>query len=199
MSTEKILNVQKRDGLGKGPNRRLRAEKMVPGVFYSTKGENVAVQMPALPLEKMYAEMGRTTVFSLEIEDGGKKSVHPVMIWDAQKHPYKNAFTHVDFYGVDLDTPVKVNVGIEFVGTSKGVKLGGKMETYRDRIQLIAKPAQMPKKITIDVTDMGLNDSVRAADLPLPEGVQASYDQNFAIVSIISKVKDAEAEDGEQE
>ncbi len=197
MSTEKILNVQKRDGLGKGPNRRLRAEKMVPGVFYSAKGENIAVQIPALPLEKMFSEMGRTTVFSLEIADGDKKEVHPVMIWQTQMHPYKNAFTHVDFYGVDLEKPVKVNVGIEFVGTSQGVKLGGKMETYRDRIRLSAKPQDMPKKITIDVTEMGLNSSVRAADLPLPEGVEALYDQNFAIVSIISKVKDAEGEENQ--
>ncbi len=190
MSIEKVLNAQKRDGLGKGYNRRLRVQNMVPGVFYSAKGENVAVQMPALPLEKMYAEMGRTTVFTLEIDDNGTKATHPVMIWEAKRHPYKNEFVHIDFYGVDLEKPVKVLVNIEFVGTSKGVKLGGKLETYRERVYLIGKPQELPKKVVIDVTEMGLNSSLRVADLELPAGVTASYDQNFAIVSVISKVKD---------
>ncbi len=197
MSTEKVLTVEKRDAFGKGPNRRLRTQKMVPGVFYTAKGENVAVQIPALPLEKMYAEMGRTTVFTLEVDDNGTKTSHPVMVWDVQYHPYKNAFTHIDFYGVDLDKPVKVSVSIEFTGISKGVKLGGKLETYRERVMLVAKPADMPKKIVLDITDMGLNSSVRVADLALPEGVSASYDQNFAIVSVISKLKEDAAEDAE--
>ncbi len=197
MSTEKTLSVQKRDGLGKGPNRRLRATNMVPGVFYSPQGQNIAVQVAALPLEKMFAAMGRTTVFDLEIEDGGKKSKHPVMIWDVQFHPYKNQFTHIDFYGVDLDKEVKINVAIEFTGTAKGVKLGGRLETYRERVQLLGKPNDIPKKITLDVTDMTLNATIRVADLELPSGVQALYEQNFAIVSVVSKVADTEGADGE--
>ncbi len=197
MSTEKVLSVQKRDALGKGPNRRLRTQKIVPGVFYTADGKNVPVQMQALPLEKMYAEMGRTTVFTLEVDDNGTKTTHPVMVWDVQYHPYKNAFTHIDFYGVDLEKPVHVHVDIEFVGVSKGVKLGGKLETYRERLLLVAKPAEMPKKITIDVTDMGLNSTVRVADVQLPDGVSVSYNQNFAVVSVISKVKDEAEGDAE--
>ncbi len=195
MSIEKVLNVQKREGLKKGYNRRLRTKNMIPGVFYTAKGDNVAVEMPALPLDKMYSEMGKTTVFTLEIDDNGTKTTHPVMIWEAKRHPYKNEFVHIDFYGVDLEKAVKVQVGIEFTGTSKGVKMGGKLETYRERVFLVGKPQDLPKKIVIDVTDMGLNSSIRVADLELPEGVKASYDQNFAIVSVISKVK----EEGENE
>ena len=103
MTIEKTLSVQKREGSGKGPAGRARTQDMIPGVFYTAKGDNIAVQAPALPLEKMYAEMGRTAVFNLEIDDNGTKTVHPVMFWEVQKHPYKKAFTHVDFYGVDLD------------------------------------------------------------------------------------------------
>ncbi len=196
MSTENILSVQKRDGLGKGPNRRLRATNMVPGVFYSPNGQNIAVQVAALPLEKMYAAKGRTTVFELEIEEDGKKAIHPVMIWDVQHHPYKKQFTHIDFYGVDLDKEVKVYVSIEFIGTPKGVKLGGKLETYRERILIAGKPASIPKKITLDVTDMDLNANIRVADLALPEGVHALYDQNFAVVSIVSKSSGASDDEG---
>ena len=194
MNIEKTLSVQKREGCGKGPSGRLRAEKLIPGVFYTASGENISVQAPALPLEKIYGEMGHTTVFNLEIEDNGQKTMHPVLIWQVQFHPYKRAFTHIDFYGVDLDKEVTVDVPVEFVGTSRGVKLGGRLETYREMVRLCSKPLTMPQKITVDVTDMGINDTVTVSDLKLPENVRAVFDQNYALVSVISKSKDEEAE-----
>ena len=194
MNIEKTLSVQKREGCGKGPSGRLRAEKLIPGVFYTASGENISVQAPVLPLEKIYGEMGHTTVFNLEIEDNGKKTLHPVLIWQVQFHPYKRAFTHIDFYGVDLDKEVTVDVPVEFVGISRGVKLGGRLETYREMVRLCSKPLTMPQKITVDVTDMGINDTVTVSDLKLPENVRAVFDQNYALVSVISKSKDEEAE-----
>lgn len=194
MNIEKTLSVQKREGCGKGPSGRLRTEKLIPGVFYTATGENISVQAPVLPLEKIYGEMGHTSVFNLEIEDNGQKTLHPVLIWQVQFHPYKRAFIHIDFYGVDLDKEVTVDVPVEFVGTSRGVKLGGRLETYREVVRLCSKPLDMPKKITIDVTDMDINDTVTVSAIKLPENVHAIFDQNFAMVSIISKSKDEEAE-----
>ena len=81
MNIEKTLSVQKREGYGKGPSGRLRAQKLIPGVFYTPKGENISVQAPALPLQKIYEEMGHTTVFNLEIEENGQKTAYPVLIW----------------------------------------------------------------------------------------------------------------------
>ena len=130
-------------------------------------------------------------MFNLEIDDNGQKSVHPVIIWDVQYHPYKKEFSHIDYYGVDLDKPVTVDVPVEFVGVSRGVKLGGQLETYREIVRLCSKPLDMPKKIVVDVTPMDINTTICVGDLPLPENVKAVYDQNFAIVSVLSKAKEA--------
>ena len=194
MNIEKTLCVQKREGCGKGASGRLRMQKLVPGVFYTSKGDNIPVQSPTLPLDKIYEEMGRTTVFNLEIDDKGTKSVHPVLIWQVQYHPYKKAFTHIDFYVVDLDKPVTVEVPVEFVGVSRGVKQGGVLETYRESVRLTSKPLDMPKKITVDVSDLGINDTIAVADLQLPENVKAAYDQNYAIASVLTKSDDAAAD-----
>lgn len=194
MNIEKTLSVQKREGCGKGASGRLRAQNLIPGVFYTASGENIAVQTPSLPLEKLYEEVGRTSVFNLEIDADGQKSVHPVIIWDVQYHPYKKEFSHIDFYGVDMDKPVTVDVPVEFVGVSRGVKLGGQLETYREIVRLSSKPLDMPKKITVDVSDMDINNTVCVADLKLPENVKAVYDQNFAIVSVLTKAKEDAAE-----
>ncbi len=189
MSEMKTLSVQKREALGKGPNRRLRTEALVPGVYYAPDGKNILVQMAMNPLNKVYSQVGRTNVFNLEIEDNGQKETYPVFVWDAQYHPVKSSFTHVDFYGVDLDKEIEINVRINFVGTSKGVKAGGKMEIYREEVRLSAKPQAMPRILDVDITDFDLGTNLRAADLILPEGVSVVYKSNFSVLSVISKDK----------
>ena len=185
MADLKVLNAQKRDTSGMGFNRRLRQEGVIPGFFYTGQGGNISVQMPAAPLNKLFGEVGRTTVFNLEIAEGGKTSLHPVLIWDVQRHPVKNRITHVDFYGVDLDKPVKITVPIEFTGVARGTKVGGVLETYREQVQLVAKPLDMPAKIVLDITSLDLGKTIQVADLELPEGVKAAYDVNYAIVSVL--------------
>lgn len=199
MVIDKTLNVRKKNEHGKGPSGRLRAKNLVPGVFYTASGENVQVFVETLPLEKLYESVGHTTVFNLEIEGGGKKESHPALIWQVQRHPYKKRFLHIDYYGVDLNKEIKVEVPIEIVGTAKGVKLGGVLEAYRENVRLSSKPMDMPHKIVVDVTDMNIGDSVNVEDLKLPENVKAVYDQNFAIVSVITPSKEEVIEDGAPE
>ena len=182
MSDLKVLTVQKRAGLGKGANRRSRQEELVPGVFYTANGENVAVQVSARALAKVFSQVGRTTVFNLDIEGEG---THPVLIWATQRDPIKSTFMHIDFYGVDLDKPVKITVPVEFTGVARGTKVGGKLETYREQIQLMAKPLDMPAKVTIDISGMDVGTTIQIANVQLPEGVKAAYDSNYALVSVL--------------
>lgn len=192
----KTLSVQKREGRGKGASGRLRAQSLVPGVYYAANGDNILVQTPSLPLEKMYEAAGLTTVFNLEIESADGKTTHPVLIWQVQRHPYKKQFLHIDYYGVDLNKEVKVDVPVEFVGTPKGVKLGGVLETYRENVHLGAKPLDMPQKITVDVSGMNIGDMLNISDLQLPPNVRAVYDHNYAVVGVLAKSQ--EAEEGEE-
>lgn len=196
MSEMKTLSVQKRDNLGKGPSRRLREEAIVPAVYYAPDGKNILVQVALNPLNKIYEQVGRTNVFNLEIDDNGTKTMHPVFVWDAQYHPVKNTFTHIDFYGVELDKEVKVKVRLRFVGTSKGVKAGGRMEVYREEVTLVAKPQDMPRVVDIDVTNFDIGTNLRASGLQLPEGVRVEYKSDFSILAVMTKDK---AKEGEEE
>jgi large subunit ribosomal protein L25 len=185
MAELKTLSVKKRTGFGKGANRRLRAEALVPGVYYTADGQNIPVQMPELPLVKMYEQVGRTNVFQLELEDeNGAKTMHPVFVWDAQYSPVKSTFTHVDFLGVDLDKEIQVKVQVEYAGTPKGVKVGGSMETYRDEVVLAAKPADMPRKLVLDISGMEIGQTIRVSNMPLPEGVRPVFKSDYTMVSV---------------
>ena len=193
MAELKTLSVKKRTGFGKGANRRLRAEALVPGVYYTADGQNIPVQMAELPLVKMYEQVGRTNVFQLELEDeNGAKTLHPVFVWDAQYSPVKSTFTHVDFLGVDLDKEIQIKVQVEYAGTPKGCKVGGSMETYRDEVVLAAKPADMPRKLVLDISGMEIGQTIRVSNMPLPEGVRPVFKSDFTMVSVFMEGAAAE-------
>jgi large subunit ribosomal protein L25 len=185
MSERFTLNAAARAKTGKNVNRRLRAAGIIPAVFYAAKGESLAVQVSEAPFMRMYENVGRTSVFDLEIDDSGKKIVHPCLVWDAEYYPTKNRFQHIDFYGVDLDKELKIRVPLEFSGTPKGTKLGGNIEAYREHIEVLSKPAMLPKKIVVDIAELEIGQGLRVADLVMPEGVRASYDDNYAIISVV--------------
>lgn len=199
MIIDKTLSVRKKEGRGKGPSGRLRAKDLVPGVFYTTSGENIMVQAPALPLEKLYESVGHTAVFNLEIESDGKKDIHPVLIWQIQRHPYKKCFMHIDYYGVDLDKEIKVDVPVEFTGVAKGTKLGGVLETYRESVRLGSKPLNMPQKIVVDVSDLNIGDMITISDIKLPDNVRAVFDRDYAVVGVLARSKDDGIEEGAPE
>lgn len=196
MSETITFSVEKREGLGKGHNRRLRNEGNVPGVFYSVAGENVAVKMGERELIKLYKQAGRTSIVDLSI-DGGKAV--PCLIWKLERHPFKNRIQHVDFYGIDQEKELRLQIPVLFTGTSKGVKVGGRLEEYRNRITVQGKPADIPASVTVDVTELDFNDSVRVAEVELPEGVVAYYDVNYALVGCAAprghKEEETEAEE----
>ncbi len=49
---------------------------------------------------------------------------------------------------------------------------------------MLSKPGTLPKKIVVDISNLDINQGFRVADLAMPEGVRASYDDNFAIVNV---------------
>lgn len=166
-----------------GANRRARQEELIPGVFYTAKGENLPVQMSVRSFAKLFSQVGRTTVFNLR--DRMRRHAFPVLIWprSATRSP---AASRPSTSTASISTkPVKITVPVEFTRRARGTKVGGKLETYREQIQLMAKPLDMPAKVTIDISGMDVGTTIQIADVKLPEGVKAAYDNNYAIVSVL--------------
>ena len=196
MKEQLSLTVQTRSARGKGPNRRLRSEKMVPGVYYDDKGVNIPVVVEDMPFRKVYQKTGSSRVFNLVIDTDGKTETHPSLIWVVQQHPFKNQVDHVDFYGVDPNKQIHVDVKVEITGKAKGVVVGGKLELYREMLEVVCLPAAIPDKIVLDVTELALNQHISVKDIALPEGVRAVFDQNFAVVGVVAPTAEAEGEEG---
>ncbi|MBG0791569.1 MAG: 50S ribosomal protein L25 [Desulfovibrionaceae bacterium] len=188
------LNVQERTELGKGPNRRLRAAGMVPGIYYDAKGANIPVKVAMVPLQKAYEKLGNAQVFDLVMEKGGQTETKPALLWRVRNEPVKGFPEHVDFFGVDLTKEIKIAVHFELVGEAKGVKLGGILEQYRENIEVVCKPMAIPSSIVIDVTDLDVNDNIHIENVEFPEGVTPVFDENYAVVGVIMAREEEEGE-----
>ncbi len=196
MKETQSLAVKTRAGIGKGANRKLRADDLVPGVYYDAKGVNIPVMVEHLPLQKLYSKTASSHVFDLKIESDNGTETKPALIWKLEHHPTKPRITHVDFYGVDLTKAIRVHIPVVVTGKAKGQVKGGTLEIHRETVEVTSLPLAIPDKVVIDITNLDINESVQVADLVLPEGVKAVYDDNFAILGIM--VPEAEAGPGEE-
>ena len=191
------LNVEERTKTGKGHNRRLRVEGLVPGIYYDAKGTNIPVKVEMIPLQKAYSKLGSAQVFDLVLEKDGKTETMPALLWRVRNEPVKGLPEHVDFFGVDLTKEIKVAVHFELTGNSPGVKLGGVLELYRETIEVVCKPMDIPESITIDISEMDVMDSVHIEDIAFPEGVTPVFDDNYAVVAVTA-ARDEEEEEVEE-
>jgi large subunit ribosomal protein L25 len=181
MSELMRLQVARRVERGKGPCSRLRSQGAVPGVFYSSQGENIPLTVDAKELDKAFEGVRYSKPLAVCFEDGTTRTV---LIQEIKHHPYKRAFLHVDFYGIDLDKPVAVSVPLVVTGRAKGVVLGGKLAVYREKVTVRCLPSQIPDAIVVDVTEMNIGDKLMVDALPVPEGVHVLFDRSFAVLAI---------------
>lgn len=195
------LTVSLRSGAGKGAAHRLRAAGLVPGVCYgeSTDGRieplHVQVNVKALraaldPVRK------QNTVIALTVEDGGKtvKSLS-ALVRDYQIHPIRRDVTHVDLLAIDPNKEVTAVVPLEFVGKPKGAIDGGILHTVMRTLAIKSKPADIPVKLDLDISELGIGDVLHVGAIQLPEGVKAVTAAREAVISMVApEVEKAAAE-----
>jgi len=164
------LKAQMRDKSGKGPARRLRAQGLVPAVCYGPYDKQplmVAVDPEALA--KAIATPHKfNTVIKLEV-DGQTRTV---LFKDYEKDPVDGHVLHVDFLDVRMDQEVVVNVPVVLVGKPVGVTEGGILQQVSRTLPVICKPAQIPEKIEVDVSNLKIAESIHISDIKPPEGVR---------------------------
>lgn len=173
-----------RDGRGKGPTRRLRAAGRVPAVIYGHNVEAaISVSLDPKALDKALANPKRANaLFDVSVEGG---ATHTVMAREIQRHPVSRAILHLDFVAPDLERELVSSVPFETIGRSKGVVIGGRLRTPYREVKLRAKPADIPAKVVLDITELEIGDTVHASALELPAGVEAVYDRDYVVAKVL--------------
>jgi len=183
---EIALNVEERDGRGKGPARRLRQSGKIPGVFYGPKRgvTPLAVDGKEFTSHVSNLEGSHLIRFHSPVADLQQKVA---LVREVQVHPVSGAVIHVDFYEVDLTQRLQVSVPLHFVGKAVGTTDGG-----------ILQP--IIREIEVDVSALAIHDAIHVADLQMPANVTAIFETNEAVVTVlpptVEEVKAAEPVEG---
>jgi large subunit ribosomal protein L25 len=136
---------------------------------------------------------------NLQIEDEGKSKDRMSIIKDIQIDPLTRQIIHIDFYEINMDHKLTVDVPIHFKGTPKGIKLGGELQTLKKEISLSCLPSILPDHIDVDISGLNVGEAFRVRDLRLSEAmtILESEDAILAIISATRETVKSEAEEAD--
>ena len=192
---EIVITAKGRTERGKNAARRLRREGLVPGVVYGGKGENVAVAVDPKALKKVLrSEAGRNAILKLDIAGTGSTNA---ILKSWQVDPVKENFLHADFYRIAMDVAIRVTVPIHTVGEARGVKVdAGILELIMRAIEVECLPGDIPERIDVDVSDLGINGALRVSDIQVPAKVKILEGADQVVVHVVSVKEEVVATPG---
>ncbi len=164
----------------------MRREGLVPGVVYGHKVAPIMVEVPAKELAKTVHMVGKSHLLQLKV--AGERRQRPVLIKELQLNPRSSAAVHVDFFQVNLEEKLTVQVQVVLAGESPAVKFNvGELLHVVHSLEVSCLPDAIPGEISVDISGLAeVDDAVRLSDIALPDGVElnAAIDPAEILVKI---------------
>jgi large subunit ribosomal protein L25 len=179
------LKASVRDLLGKR-SRRLYSQGKLAAVVYGHNAKPTPLVLDRLEFQKVFVKSGRTHLVDLVV-DGDK--AEKVLVREIQTHPRRLGPIHVDFYQVNLEEKITVEVPVHLVGESAAVKRGDAdilQPIHSLRVECL--PSDIPAAFEVDLTPLEeIESEIRISDLKMPKGVTVLIDPEELVVKIIKK------------
>lgn len=176
----------------------LRRQGLLPAVLYGhngTESMSLTVDQKAADMLLRKAAVNNTMI-DLKIPD--QSWTGKALLREVQSHPWKNLVYHLSFFAVKAQDEVEVGVVLNFVGEPAGVRNeGGVLNTEINDVTVKCKAVDIPESIDVDVSGLGIGDSLTLADLVLPEGAEVVGEPEQAIATVLQARK-AEPTPGEE-
>lgn len=189
------LVVEKREASNKGAARELRRNGRIPAVLYG-EGEPKAVSVDAREWALRFQNTTSNKIVKLKLD----KDEHNVLIKDTQDDILSGTVKHIDFYAIQAGKKLTTLIPIHLEGIPHGVKEGGILEHKIEELEVTCLPEDMPENFSIDISHLGVGESIHISELTIPEGVEVRTDTSLTLVVIThAKIVVEEVEEGEEE
>jgi large subunit ribosomal protein L25 len=164
------LQAREREGRGKNDARRLRTQSMTPAVLYGDGDGNTVLAVPTKVVDYTLQHYGDNALYDLSVGGGGSSTARVV---DAQRDPVSGRLVHVDFAPVNMRELIVVTVPLTVDGAddSPGVNEGGVLDQVAYEVEIESLPGNIPQELTIDVSNLEMNENLTLGDIRLPEDV----------------------------
>jgi large subunit ribosomal protein L25 len=194
------IEVQQRESRGSADARRLRRQGLIPGVLYGRGKSPHPFSVHERDLRRaLTGPAGLHAILDVVLD--GQKTSHASILKDYQQDVITGRLAHVDLQEVRLDQPIQAQVVIELIGEAAGSIEGGVLSQVSREINVEALPLEVPERIEVDVSPMQMGDTLRLADIAVPEGVTFLDDPEetvIATVTVPTQIVEPEPEEEEE-
>jgi len=182
-----VLKAKNRQNHGSTAARKIRRDGRIPGVLYGRAGKALSIDLDALEFATGVKGISESTIVKVEVD--GK--AYDAFVKDTQRSILNGKVLHVDFYEVESGVTLRARVSIQLKGSAIGVRDGGVFEFPLHEIEVECLPKDLPERIEVDISNLGVNQSYHVRDIPLPDAIRviSSLDQVVALVKYAKEEK----------
>ncbi len=163
---------------GKKAARQIRSQENVPAVIYGG-----AQEVNFYASAKAFKPLVYTGEFQIaEVTVDGKK--YRCILKDLQFDKVTDSLIHLDLLELVDDKKVVATLPLKYVGTSVGVKEGGKLVIKIKSLKVKALPKDLVETINVDITNLALNANIRVEDVKAP-GLEIMNSPRIPIASVV--------------
>lgn len=172
------LSVTLRSETGTRSVKRLRKNGQIPAVLYGQKKENLRLSLKKLDMQNALKSNARIVNLKLNGESDN------ALIKEVQHDTFGNEILHVDFFRIDINKTVEINVPIELYGTPVGLKKHGVLDHLLKKANIECLATSIPERIKVNISNLDAGQSFLIKDLEIPEGVKILNNPETIVVSV---------------
>ncbi|MDR2898384.1 MAG: 50S ribosomal protein L25 [Spirochaetaceae bacterium] len=175
---QKVVTARVRTVTGKAAAKNLRKAGRLPAVIYDHKGQSIVLDIDEAEFTKVWKIATPTTLITVDVEGQGKKLA---FIKDTQNNLLQDKNLHIDFYAIEEDQPLRKSIKVQVEGNPVGIRDGGIYEKGVQSVEIECLPKDLPVRMVVDVSDLGLGQSILVKDLPFAKEVKVLSNGDLAV------------------
>lgn len=199
------LEANYRSDMSKSRMKAARREGFITASIFGHDAEPVSIELRLDELAKSLktSDAGIMSLIDLKIKGAPKKCDGTVIIKSFFKDPLSRRVLDVQFQRVSMKENIHMGVPIVATGEARGIKEGGTLEQVLDQLDVRSLPGDLPSRIEVDVSELGIGDHITASQLALADAVEMLTDPEALVFTCVPphvmKAVEVEAEEAEAE
>ncbi|HMO01854.1 MAG TPA: 50S ribosomal protein L25 [Oligoflexia bacterium] len=180
-----VVEIVPRSVAGSSHARRARKDGMIPAVVYHRAEASFSALLSERDFVKIASQRSSSQVFELRSTDS-KVDKRSAIVKAIQKDRLTGKLTHVDFLALKDDEEINISIPLHVQGESVGVKNdGGILSVLKHEVEVACLPRAIPRFLSIDVSALGIGDSIHGGDLTMPAGVRLVDSPEETLVTVV--------------
>jgi large subunit ribosomal protein L25 len=192
MAKQVKLKAETRTAVGRSAARKLKAQGAIPAIVYGGKNKPQPLQVLARDIRAMLSHASGENIL-VELEIAGEAANRTALVQEIQHSPLGGDILHIDFHAVSMDEKIHADVPLEATGIPNGVKnFGGLLEQSLKTLSVECLPRDLPDRITVDVSNLNIGDSIHVREIQMPNGVTPKVQLELTAFSVLAPVVEEE-------